>query len=1006
MVNHYTADDSAFTLLQQPADPAWRVPQRGALGALVGHWSLPHRGPALVSVPTGSGKTAIATAAPYLVGAQRVLVVVPSRDLREQITEAFSTESVLRAINARKGAAQPVVRQLTGRVGDWDLLLQADVVVAIPNSISPAYYEDDPPPPDLFDLLVVDEAHHAPAPTWQAIVDHFASARALLLTATPQRRDGRRVPGEMVYHYPLRQALDDGFYKPVRPIIIDLDDDVTQELRDRLIAAQVVELALQPEHLSSTVLIRASTIARAQQLADLYRGAGLQTEAMSSRLSAASRAKIVERLRAGELRAVAVVDMLGEGFDLPSLRIAAYHDKHKSLNATIQLIGRLVRSDDRYPQDSVLVTARDIDVYPQLQGVVRSLWEEDADWAAVLPGIIDEQVAESIANREYAVHLPAAPPELAVEAIQPVVRAVVYEVEPDGWQPDFAYGRVPEALGEGQLIRGQTIMYCAVTPSNGSLVVLTVAVERPRWHADPGLDSPVFDLHLLTWVAATQTGQPHLLLVNTADGAMGRALMEVSGAWQRARLADPGRLQEAFDSLDRISVSNVGVRNTYLGSRGVPSYRTFAGSGVERGLRDADTARGALGHAMAQVADGARAYTAGIATGKGKFWETRYVPLRLYEDFVQTYTARYRFPPTGGPGRLLPTLARGERLAEFPGDDVAAIELNVALYGMGWTLPSGASVDELDLQLDPSQSRTAYQLPLMAIDPASPGVPVWRGHQDVMGTFVDVMAVPVRRGYGTTRSLADVLTERPPNIYFLSGLTVTGGVLYRLRPPANNLPDITYEGLDWSGVDMTAETRANALAKGAGISIHEALERWLLAQPLRRRHRWILCNDGPREIADYVVLEIDPGSRITVSLWHAKAAGAGTAAVRIKDLQEVTAQAIKSRRWATDRTLWAELGARLSGRTGPPLRVVSGSQQLLRILVGEDDRHPSWSLATRSPIINCEVCIAQPGLALQQLRDDLARTTPSLSARQIRELLTVWHDAAANVGAAVLVASP
>lgn len=1005
MAGHYTADGSAFAFLAAPDGPAWRTPQRGALGALIAHWSLPHRGPAVVAVPTGSGKTAIAVAAPYLVGAKRALVVVPSRDLRDQISEAFVNEAVLRTIHARTGTTAPSVKVLAGRVENWSEVLDADVVVGIPNSISPAYYEEHPPPGELFDLVVIDEAHHAPAPTWQAILDHFHSARALLLTATPQRRDGRRVPGEMVYHYPLRQALDDGFYKPVRPLIIDLGADATRASADASIIAQVVELASQPEHGSSTVLIRASTIARAQQLANSYTEAGLHAEAMSSRLSATSRSKIVERLRLGKLRAVAVVDMLGEGFDLPSLRIAAYHDKHKSLNATIQLIGRLVRSDERYPQESVLVTARDIDVYPQLQGVVRSLWEEDSEWAAVLPGIIDEQVAESIANREYAAHLAPAPPELSVEAIQPVVRGIVYEVAPDGWQPAFANAQIPAALTEGQSVRGQTIMYSAVTPSNGTLVVLTVAVDRPRWHADPGLDSPIFDLHLVTWAAATQTGQPHLLVVNTADGAMGRALLEIIEAGERVRLADPGRLQEAFDSLERISVSNVGVRNTYLGSRGVPSYRTFAGSGVERGLRDADTARGALGHAMAQVAGGTRTYTAGIATGKAKFWETRYVPLRLYEDSVETYVARYWFPPAGGPGRLLPTLARGERLTEFPDDVVAAIEMNVALYGVGWTLPNGASVDELDLQLDESQAKTAYQLPLKAVDPAAPTHPIWRGHQDVLGNFVDVSPVQVQRGFGATRSFSDVLTDRPPNVYFLGGNTVSGGVLYRIRPPATDLPPLDYEGLEWAGVDLTAETRANAISKRAGMSIHEALETWLLAQPARRRHRWVLCNDGAREIADYIVLEADPGLRITVSLWHAKAAGGSVAAVRVTDLQEVTAQAIKSRRWATDRTLWAELAGRLSGRVGPPLNIVSGSERLLRILLGEDDRHPAYSLTTRAPIISCRVCIAQPGLALQQLRDDLAGATPSLSGRQIRELLTVWHDAVSSVGEPVLAAS-
>ncbi len=60
----------------------------------------------------------------------------------------------------------------------------------------------------------------------------------------------------------------------------------------------------------------------------------------------------------------------------------------------------------------------------------------------------------------------------------------------------------------------------------------------------------------------------------------------------------------------------------------------FAGKGVDRGLRDADTGRGALGHAMAQIEGPEGAYTAGVATGKGKVWESRYVKLRQYEDHI------------------------------------------------------------------------------------------------------------------------------------------------------------------------------------------------------------------------------------------------------------------------------------------------------------------------------------------------------------------------------------
>jgi superfamily II DNA or RNA helicase len=53
----------------------------------------------------------------------------------------------------------------------------------LPNSVSPVHYNDaDKPPEDLFDLIIIDEAHHAPAETWRAVLEHFKDARALAPT--------------------------------------------------------------------------------------------------------------------------------------------------------------------------------------------------------------------------------------------------------------------------------------------------------------------------------------------------------------------------------------------------------------------------------------------------------------------------------------------------------------------------------------------------------------------------------------------------------------------------------------------------------------------------------------------------------------------------------------------------------------------------------------------------------------------------------------------------------
>jgi Type III restriction enzyme, res subunit len=140
------------------------------------------------------------------------------------------------------------------------------VIVALPNSISPLHYaEEEQPPQDLFDLVVVDEAHHAPARTWTAVLTHFSGAPALLLTATPQRRDGRPIPGSLEYYYPLRRALDEGLYQPITPLL--LPPEASKEANDQAIARAAADLLGAEEHATSVMLVRAGSIDRLGELA-------------------------------------------------------------------------------------------------------------------------------------------------------------------------------------------------------------------------------------------------------------------------------------------------------------------------------------------------------------------------------------------------------------------------------------------------------------------------------------------------------------------------------------------------------------------------------------------------------------------------------------------------------------------------------------------------------------------------------------------------------------------
>jgi len=82
--------------------PGLRRGQLGALHAIASHFTVSST-PALVAMPTGSGKTAVFILAPFLLRSSRVLVITPSRLVRYQVAEQFSTLHIPKASGALVG---------------------------------------------------------------------------------------------------------------------------------------------------------------------------------------------------------------------------------------------------------------------------------------------------------------------------------------------------------------------------------------------------------------------------------------------------------------------------------------------------------------------------------------------------------------------------------------------------------------------------------------------------------------------------------------------------------------------------------------------------------------------------------------------------------------------------------------------------------------------------------------------------------------------------------------
>lgn len=131
---------------------------------------LDEDGKCLVIMPTGTGKTMVGCKIIEAQKDKKVLWLTQTDELIQQ------TKKDIMAFNRSVSLFQDRKKNLDG-----------DVVVASVQTISKKTHLQNIDP-KMFDLLIIDEAHHAPSSTWRAVADHFQCNR-LGLTATPYRND-------------------------------------------------------------------------------------------------------------------------------------------------------------------------------------------------------------------------------------------------------------------------------------------------------------------------------------------------------------------------------------------------------------------------------------------------------------------------------------------------------------------------------------------------------------------------------------------------------------------------------------------------------------------------------------------------------------------------------------------------------------------------------------------------------------------------------------------------
>ena len=188
---------------------------------------------------------------------------------------------------------------------------------------------------DLTSTLVVDEAHHIAARRWSSFRDYFSTRHVLQFTATPFRHDGKLIDGNVIFSYPLHRPQEDEYFKSIK---FDPVCEIDEKEADRAIAIKASTKLTEDfnSRLDHILMVRCKSIERAE-LCPSYRPILVHSSNPAS-------AQHVQALFSRASRIVVCVEMLGEGFDLPQIKIAAVHDTHKSLAVLLQFIGRFTRT--------------------------------------------------------------------------------------------------------------------------------------------------------------------------------------------------------------------------------------------------------------------------------------------------------------------------------------------------------------------------------------------------------------------------------------------------------------------------------------------------------------------------------------------------------------------------------------------------------------------------------------------------------------------------------------
>lgn len=980
--------NGVFLREETAIDPGLRTPQLGAIYAALAHWSTSNS-IATIVMPTGTGKTETMLSLLLLKKCERLLVTVPSDALRGQLASKFETLGLLRTFNIASPTVEtPIVGILQERFETEELLRDfikaCNVIVTTMAHISGYSDRLQKCFAELCPYYFIDEAHHTTAKTWIEFIKRFENSRVLQFTATPFRNDGAKLNGQIIFNYPLKLAQAEHYFTQIyfNPVF-----EIDSNLSDYRIAEKAIEL-LETQRKSGfdkqVIMARCENKARAREVYKIYStlysqynpvivfsGAGLTTK---------DRREAIAKLQSGTAKIVVCVDMLGEGFDLPTLKIAALHDIKKSLTVTLQLIGRFTRTkyDENLGPAAFVANIADIFVGEELE----RLYAQDADWNELLPELsmaaINQEVEFSELIKGFTIPNDI---KIPLQNLRPALSTVIYRNPKASWN----YGTYQSGLS----LNADDRSWSFVNTEENVLIIVIARKQAIDWGNIQDIENVIWDL-----LVVINDVDNKLLYINGSDNnGLYTSLAEaiIGEKTPIIRHSDPFK---AFYNIKRVRLQNVGLKQI-IGKN--IRFRMSVGSDVAEALSIAEKSSGQKAFVVGSGYENGNKVTLGCSY-KGRVWT-------LLTDNIQSLIAWCKHigskvinPDINGDELLKETLVP-QIISSLPQKNCVWVDWNEEIYNFSETkiefLMSGHTYYLYDTTITLNYEKSNSTSIVICIEfttqtdgsPKNCEVIMTVGEDNGVAYSKyhlqnDHVPLTVRIGRKEL-TIEQFFQQYEPSIWFVDGSYMCGNEYIELKQAPGIYPIESIEAWDWSGVDIRKESQ------GVGNVQTDSIQYHVIQKLLPNNYDIIYDDDNAGEIADIVALKETVDS-IHVDLFHLKFAKEGIVSQQIENLYEVCGQAQKSVHWKfrDSKDLFRHLYKRMIKKDNGQ----SGS----RIILGDINELQRLESLSRVKLpLKFKITIVQPGMSATK-STVAQRTLLSVTEQYLMDVANIPLNVIAN----------